>query len=224
MLHLVSSHEVDILDIPLLPVIDGFVSVLSQQGEQIDFNQLSEFLLVAAILIELKSQRLLPGREATDEEEDDLVGWEERDLLLGPPARVPRLPAAAADVFVPPWPSKASRSMPREVGRFDDDFIVHAPDLLGRDHADGPGPGLPAGVRPSARCPGWICPTSRWTPSRSPRPWPTSWPAPSPNRRPPFRYASSRAAAAASTGVFAPRPARAVQDGARDARSGLDVR
>src|ERR1700678_2446749 len=77
LLHLVSSHEVDILDIPLLPVIDGFVRALSEQREQFDFNQLSEFLLVAAILIELKSQKLLPGRDTT-EDEQDLVGWEER--------------------------------------------------------------------------------------------------------------------------------------------------
>src|SRR5580693_1916761 len=119
LLHLVSSHEVDVLDVPLLPVVDGFVNVLSQQRERIDFNQLSEFLLVAAILIELKSQRLLPGREGTDEEED-LIGWEERDLLL---ARLLECRAYAAAA------EQASRSIPREVG-LDDDFIVHAPDLL----------------------------------------------------------------------------------------------
>jgi segregation and condensation protein A len=126
LLHLVSSHEVDILDIPLLPVIDGFVSVLSEQREQIDFNQLSEFLLVAAILIELKSQKLLPGRE-TNEDDEDLVGWEERDLLLARLLEC-RAYAAAADVFVA-MAEQASRSIPREVG-LDDDFVVHAPDLL----------------------------------------------------------------------------------------------
>ena len=127
LLHLVSSHEVDILDIPLLPVIDGFVSVLSEQRDRIDFNQLSEFLLLAAILIELKSQRLLPGPEASDEDED-LVGWEERDLLLARLLEC-RAYAAAADVFVA-MAEQATRSIPREVG-LDDDFVVHAPDLLG---------------------------------------------------------------------------------------------
>ena len=126
LLHLVSSHEVDILDIPLLPVIDGFVSVLSEQRDRIDFNQLSEFLLVAAILIELKSQKLLPGRETSDEDED-LVGWEERDLLLARLLEC-RAYAAAADVFVA-MTEQASLSLPREVG-LDDDFVVHAPDLL----------------------------------------------------------------------------------------------
>src|ERR1700728_3234826 len=98
LLHLVSSHEVDVLDIPLLPIVDGFVQALTEQRDLIDFNQLSEFLLVAAILIELKSQKLLPGRESSDEEED-LVGWEERDLLLARLLEC-RAYAAAADVFV----------------------------------------------------------------------------------------------------------------------------
>jgi segregation and condensation protein A len=126
LLHLVSSHEVDILDIPLLPVVDEFVRILNERREQIDFNQLSEFLLVAAILIELKSQKLLPGREMV-EDDDELFGWEERDLLLARLLEC-RAYAAAADVFVA-LAEQASRSVPREVG-LDEGFLVHAPDLL----------------------------------------------------------------------------------------------
>jgi segregation and condensation protein A len=126
LLHLVSSHEVDVLDVPLLPVVDAFVSVLNEQRDAIDFNQLSEFLLVAAILIELKSQRLLPGPDASEEDED-YVGWEERDLLLARLLEC-RAYAAAADVFVA-LAERASRSIPREVG-LEDDFAAHAPDLL----------------------------------------------------------------------------------------------
>ena len=81
---------------------------------------------MAAILIELKSQKLLPGRDTT-EDEQDLVGWEERDLLLARLLEC-RAYAAAADVFVA-MAEQASRSIPREVG-LDDDFVVHAPDLL----------------------------------------------------------------------------------------------
>jgi segregation and condensation protein A len=126
LLHLVSSHEVDVLDIPLLPVVDAFVAILTEERELIDFNQLSEFLLVASILIELKSQRLLPGPESV-EDDDDLIGWEERDLLLSRLLEC-RAYAAAADVFVA-LTEQASRSVPREVG-LDDGFVVHAPDLL----------------------------------------------------------------------------------------------
>ena len=42
---------------------------------------LSEFLVVAAVLVELKSRRLLPGGGEVEPDEE-LVGWEERDLLL----------------------------------------------------------------------------------------------------------------------------------------------
>lgn len=126
LLHLVSSHEVDVLDVPLLPVVDAFVEVLTEQRERINLNQLSEFLLVAAILIELKSQKLLPGPEAVDED-DDLVGWEERDLLLSRLLEC-RAYSAVADVFVA-LAEQASRSVPREAG-LDDGFLVHAPDLL----------------------------------------------------------------------------------------------
>jgi segregation and condensation protein A len=126
LLHLVSSHEVDVLEVPLLPVVDAFVSVLSEQRDAIGVNQLSEFLLVASILIELKSQRLLPGPESTEDDED-YAGWEERDLLLARLLEC-RAYAAAADVFVA-MAEHASRSIPREVG-LDDGFAVHAPDLL----------------------------------------------------------------------------------------------
>ena len=126
LLHLVSTHELDLLDIELQPVVDGFVRFLSEERELVDVNQLSEFLLVAAILVELKSRRLLPGPEVPDEEEE-LLGWEERDLLLSRLLEC-RAYAAAADVFAA-LAEQAWRSVPREVG-LDDGFEMHAPDLL----------------------------------------------------------------------------------------------
>jgi segregation and condensation protein A len=126
LLHLVSSHQVDILEVPLSPVVDGFVAHLAAHREVIDIDTLSEFLLVAAILVELKSQRLLPGPDQVEEDEE--VGrWEERDLLLARLLEC-RAYAAAADVFVA-MAEMAARSVPREVG-LDDGFQVRAPDLL----------------------------------------------------------------------------------------------
>jgi len=126
LLHLVGNHEVDILEVPLAPVVDGFVKVLVEQRQLLTMDTLSEFLLVAAILVELKSQRLLPGPDAVEDDEE-LVGWEERDLLLSRLLEC-RAYAAAADVFVA-MAEMAARSVPREVG-LDDGFTVHAPDLL----------------------------------------------------------------------------------------------
>ncbi len=126
LLHLISTHEMDVLDIPLAPVIDAFVAELVAEREAMSMDTLSEFLLVAAILIEMKSQRLLPGPDVVEDEEE-LVGWEERDLLLARLLEC-RAYAAAADAFVA-LIEQASASIPREVG-LDEGFTVHAPDLL----------------------------------------------------------------------------------------------
>jgi segregation and condensation protein A len=126
LLHLVTSHQVDVLDVPLAPVVDGFVAHLSARRDELSLDVLSEFLLIAAILLELKSQRLLPGTDDVDED-DELVGFEERDLLLARLLEC-RAYAALADVLVT-MAEVAARSVPREVG-LDEGFVVHAPDLL----------------------------------------------------------------------------------------------
>jgi segregation and condensation protein A len=126
LLHLVSTHELDVLDIPLAPVVDDFVAELADRKSGFTLDVLSEFLLVAAILVEIKSQRLLPGPDEVDDDEE-LVGWEERDLLLARLLEC-RAYAAAADAFVA-MSERAACSVPREVG-LDEDCTVHAPDLL----------------------------------------------------------------------------------------------
>jgi len=126
LLNLVSSHEVDILEVELAPVVDAFVrEVLNAQGD-LPLEQLSEFLLVAAILLEMKSRRLLPGPDHVDGDED-LVGWEERDLLLARLLEL-RAYAAAADLFVGLL-DQAGKSLPRVTG-LDEGFVVQPPDLL----------------------------------------------------------------------------------------------
>ena len=126
LLHLVNTHEVDVLEVRLAPVVDGFVAALAERRDEVSLDTLSEFLLVAAILVEVKSQRLLPGPDEVEEDEE-LVGWEERDLLLSRLLEC-RAYAAAADVLVA-MAEQAARSVPREAG-LDEGFVVHAPDLL----------------------------------------------------------------------------------------------
>ncbi|HXR53535.1 MAG TPA: ScpA family protein [Acidimicrobiales bacterium] len=126
LLHLVTSHEVDVLDVALAPVVDAFVAAMNEGRDAYSLDVLSEFLLVAAILLELKSQRLLPGPDDVDPE-DELIGWAERDLLLSRLLEC-RAYAAVADTLVA-MTEAASRSLPRQAG-LDDGFVVHAPDLL----------------------------------------------------------------------------------------------
>jgi segregation and condensation protein A len=125
LLQLVNSHQVDLYDVPLAAVVDAFVAEVAG-WESVDLQTLSEFLLVASTLIELKSRRLLPGPDEIDTDEE-LVGWEERDLLL---ARLLECQAyaAAADGFAVLL-EQAARSVPRTAG-LDLDFVVNAPDLL----------------------------------------------------------------------------------------------
>ncbi len=125
LLQLVSSHQVDLYDIPLASVVDAFVTEVAG-WEAVDLQTLSEFLMIAAVLIELKSRRLLPGPDDVDPDED-LVGWEERDLLLARLLEC-RAYASAADAFAV-LTERAARSVPRTAG-LDPAFVVHAPDLL----------------------------------------------------------------------------------------------
>ncbi len=123
--HLINTHELDIFDVPLASVVDGFVREVAT-WETVDLQTLSEFLVIAAVLIELKSRRLLPG-SADLEPEEELVGWEERDLLLARLLEC-RAYAAAADGFAL-LIEQASHSVPRTAG-LDPDLVVLAPDLL----------------------------------------------------------------------------------------------
>jgi len=125
LLQLVNSHQVELYDIPLAEVVDAFVAEVAT-WDSVDLQTLSEFLMVASVLIELKSRRLLPGPDDVDTDEE-LVGWEERDLLL---ARLLECQAyaAAADGFAVLL-EQAARSVPRTAG-IDLDFVVNAPDLL----------------------------------------------------------------------------------------------
>ncbi len=125
LLELVNGHQMDIFDVPLADLVDAFVAEVAT-WEAVDLQTLSEFLVIAAVLIELKSRRLLPGTAEPDPDEE-LVGWEERDLLL---ARLLECQAyaAAAEAFSL-LTERAARAVPRVAG-LDADFVVHAPDLL----------------------------------------------------------------------------------------------
>lgn len=80
LLHLILSEEVNIHEVSLVRIIEAYLDEV-QKMEKLDLDVATEFLLIAATLIELKTRRLLPGREDGDLDEE-LALWEERDLLL----------------------------------------------------------------------------------------------------------------------------------------------
>ncbi len=83
LLQLISRHKMDVTEVSLSIVTDEFISFirgLEASGEGWELDQATEFLVVAATLLDLKAARLLPSGDVDDEE--DLALLEARDLLF----------------------------------------------------------------------------------------------------------------------------------------------
>ncbi|HUV10229.1 MAG TPA: segregation/condensation protein A, partial [Acidimicrobiia bacterium] len=80
LLHLILKQEVDLWEVSLSTIVDAYLHELDQL-EALDLEVATEFLLIAATLVELKTRRLLPGPSDLELDEE-LLRFEERDLLL----------------------------------------------------------------------------------------------------------------------------------------------
>ena len=80
LLGLIAKHELDITAVSLSTVTDEFIAFIRAMGPVWDLDRTSEFLVIAATLVDLKAARLLPAAEVEDE--DDLALLEARDLLF----------------------------------------------------------------------------------------------------------------------------------------------
>ncbi|HEX3090964.1 MAG TPA: segregation/condensation protein A [Ilumatobacteraceae bacterium] len=80
LLHLILREQVDIYEVSLSKIVDAYLEEI-ERLQVVDLDIATEFLLIAATLVELKARRLLPGRDDIDLD-DELALWEERDLLL----------------------------------------------------------------------------------------------------------------------------------------------
>jgi len=80
LLALISQHQLDVTEVSLHQVTDEFIAHLRVLGESFDLDETTEFLVVAATLLDLKAARLLPSAEVEDEA--DLALLEARDLLF----------------------------------------------------------------------------------------------------------------------------------------------
>jgi segregation and condensation protein A len=80
LLQLISKHKLDVTEVALARVTDEFIAHIRAMGESWDLDEASEFLVIAATLLDLKAARLLPAAEVEDEE--DLALLEARDLLF----------------------------------------------------------------------------------------------------------------------------------------------
>jgi len=80
LLQLISKHELDVTEVALHRVTDDFIAHTRALGEHADLDETTQFLVVAATLLDLKAAKLLPSAEV--ENADDLALLEARDLLF----------------------------------------------------------------------------------------------------------------------------------------------
>jgi segregation and condensation protein A len=125
LLHLILREQVDLYEVKLSRIVDAFLVELDRL-KVLDLEVATEFLLIAATLLELKSKRLLPGDDDVDLD-DELALWEERELLLVRLLECKTFKDAAAALHR--LSTEAGRSYPRTAG-LEDRFLEIAPDLL----------------------------------------------------------------------------------------------
>lgn len=112
LLQLISSKKMDVTEVALAAVTDEFIAYTRSLDAVSDLDEITEFLVVAATLLDLKTARLLPRGDVDSEEDLELL--EARDLLF---ARLLQYQAygKVADQFEE-WQKTAPRRYPRAVG------------------------------------------------------------------------------------------------------------
>jgi segregation and condensation protein A len=125
LLHLILREQVDLYEVPLAAIVDAYLAEIDRM-EALDLEIATEFLLIAAILVELKARRLLPGL-ADEDLDEELSLWEERDLLLARLLECKTFKDAAA--VLEQLHRAASHCVPRLVGP-DERFVDLTPDAL----------------------------------------------------------------------------------------------
>jgi segregation and condensation protein A len=125
LLHLVTRQQVDIWELSLASIVDQYIASLEHM-QALDLSLATEFLLTAAVLLELKARRLLSdGSE--EEDEETLALWEERDLLLARLLECKTFKEAAASMNR--LMDAAQLSVPRRAG-LEERFLHLTPDPL----------------------------------------------------------------------------------------------
>jgi segregation and condensation protein A len=125
LLHLILREQVDLYEVSLSTIVDGYLQHLGALDD-LDLEIATEFLLIAATLVELKAKRLLPEDPDLDLD-DELALWEERDLLLSRLLECKTFKDAARTISL--LHDIASRSVARRCGP-DERFVELTPDLL----------------------------------------------------------------------------------------------
>jgi len=125
LLQLIGRHKLEITEVSLSKVTNEFIAYIKAMGDDWDLGEASEFLVVAATLLDLKAARLLPA--AAVEDEEDLALLEARDLLFARLLQYKAFKEAAA--FIAQLSETGNRRWARAVG-LEPRFAEALPDLV----------------------------------------------------------------------------------------------
>ncbi|MBF9132512.1 segregation/condensation protein A [Plantactinospora sp. S1510] len=125
LLQLIGKHKLDVTEVALHQVTDEFIAYIRAMGDAWDLDEASEFLVIAATLLDLKAARLLPAAQVEDEE--DLALLEARDLLFARLLQYKAFKEAAAHIAE--QEAVGSRRYPRAV-TLEPRYAEALPDLV----------------------------------------------------------------------------------------------
>jgi segregation and condensation protein A len=125
LLQLIGKHKLDVTEVALHRVTDEFIAYIRAMGDAWDLDEASEFLVIAATLLDLKAARLLPSAQVEDEA--DLALLEARDLLFARLLQYKAFKEAAAHLAQ--LESSGARRHPRAVG-MESRYAEALPDLV----------------------------------------------------------------------------------------------
>jgi segregation and condensation protein A len=134
LLGLIAKHQLDITEVAIATVTDEFVKYirrLQELGEEWALDEASEFLVIAATLLDLKAARLLPAGEAVDDE--DIALLEARDLLFARLLQYKAFKQVAA--IMDETLHHEARRFPRQVA-LEEHFAAMLPELVWKHTPD----------------------------------------------------------------------------------------
>ena len=126
LLLLVRREQVELYDIPIARITDAYLEEIDRM-QSCDLEVATEFLVIAALLVEMKARRMLPGQPDADPDEE-LESASERDLLLARMVECRTFQAASRTLqrlF-----EETARSRPRSLGLIEDRWLDLAPAML----------------------------------------------------------------------------------------------
>jgi segregation and condensation protein A len=125
LLQLIGKHQLDVTELALHQVTDEFIAYIRAMGDDWDLDETTEFLVIAATLLDLKAAKLLPTGDVEDEE--DLALLEARDLLFARLLQYKAFKEAAAHIAA--REALLGRGFPRAVG-LEPRYAEALPDLV----------------------------------------------------------------------------------------------